>query len=381
MKIFFRIVSHEDPNRSIEHNVVKQIIILTLGLLIWSMVTANSAWAEPYLAVRTGLKCMACHTNPTGGGKRTTFGRSYGQTLLPAEPASEPMGDLFGRYLDIGGDLRTSAAFSNTPGGDDQSAFNTDRANIYLEARLMPERLTLYLDQQFAPGSDSREAWLMLWNKKHSSYLKAGRLFLPYGLRLEDDTAFIRAATGINFSTADNGVEAGLETGPWSLQLALSNGAGGGAETNNGKQISLRGEFVTPRWRLGASANFNKGEGGQDRNMQNLFAGLNAFGLQWLTEIDRIEDRNTISGNIKQLATLFEVNREIRKGHNLKLTLEYLDPDTDIDENQRTRSSLVWEATVLPLLQIRFGARIADGIPQNDSQNTHLYFIQLHGWY
>ena len=374
---FPRVVS----NNGTEGRIMRPIKTIILGLCAWLLIGANSAWAEPYLAVRTGLKCMACHTNPTGGGKRTAFGRSYGQTLLPAEPASEPMADLFGRYLDIGGDLRASATFSNTPGGDDQSAFNTDRANIYLEARLIPQRLTLYLDQQFAPGSDSREAWLMLWNKRHTTYLKAGRLFLPFGLRLEDDTAFIRSATGINFSTADNGVEAGLESGPWSLQLAVSNGAGGGAETNNGKQFSLRGEFVKPRWRLGGSANFNDGEAGQDRNMQNLFAALNAYGLQWLAEIDRIEDRNTAAGNIEQLATLFEVNREIRKGHNLKLTLEYLDPDTDIDENQRTRSSLVWEATILPLLQIRFGARIADGIPQNESQNTDLYFIQLHGWY
>ena len=50
-----------------------------------------------------------------------------------------------------------------------------------------------------------------------------------------------------------NGVEVGAEFGNWTAQLAISNGAGGGEETDHGKQFTTRVEFVQPRWRAGAS--------------------------------------------------------------------------------------------------------------------------------
>ena len=76
-----------------------------------------------------------------------------------------------------------------------------------------------------------------------------------------------------------------------------------------------------------------------------------------------------------------EFNKEVFKGHNLKLTHEAHDPNVDIDEDQRTRNSLVWEYFPIQYLQLRSGVRISEGIPQDPQANSDEFFINLHAWF
>ena len=107
-------------------------------LLAASLLAPAASLAEPYLAVRTGAKCMACHVNPTGGGKRTEFGAIYGQTTLAAErldlstgqavPAggSEPAswtGKLNDQFA-VGADLRGNMQYIAVPNDVDTFAFS-----------------------------------------------------------------------------------------------------------------------------------------------------------------------------------------------------------------------------------------------------------------
>ena len=338
--------------------------------------------AEPYFAVMQGVKCSQCHVNPTGGGMRNTFGEVWGQTELPAQriDTGEPWTGELNRFLAIGANLRASANAVDVPHQDNSSSFDTDELRVYLELRAIPDRLSLYVDQKLAPGgSTNQEAYGKLWFDNQHFYLKAGQMYLPYGLRLQDDTAFIRQVPGINFTTPDRGVEAGLEVGPWSAQLAVSNGTGGGPENDNGKQYSVRIEHVQSIWRAGASFNYNDAAAGQ-RQMQNVFAGLRTGPIAWLAEADYILD-DSFAPRRKQAVGLIEANWLYRKGQNLKLTAEYFDPDRNVSEDQQTRYSVVWEYTPLQFVQFRVGARIYDGIPQNDLQNRHAYFVQLNGYF
>jgi len=369
--------------------------IALVALLAALLLAPPAALAEPYLAVRTGYKCMVCHVNPTGGGKRTDFGAIYGQTDLPAsrlDPATgnavpegaaapAPFTGRINDYIGLGADLRANASGTFTPNTPSTFAFDPVRAQAYLEIRPIVDRLTIYLDERVSPGAaTNRETFAMLSTKNREWYVKMGRMFVPFGLRIEDDTAFIRTVTGTTFNSFDEGVEGGMEIGPWSAVVSMTNGAGGGAETNRGKLFSSLFSYVASAWRVGlsASANYN---GDADRRMQSAFAGLRTGIISWLASAVQVTDDGTPTGRVTQRASLVEGNVEVTKGHNLKLTYEYLDPNRDVKEDQRERYSAVYEYSPFQFTQFRLAVRKNKGIPQNNAQNSTETFLQWHAFF
>lgn len=348
--------------------------------LLFLVVLAAPASAEPYLAVQKGLKCGMCHTASSGGGKRTPYGNLFMQNELPARTLD--MGKLwtgdFGRYFAFGADARASWRQQKVPGLPSTTDSDLDEFLAYAEIRPFPQYLTLYFDVRVAPDDpEVRERYARVTLPGGKWTLRGGEFFLPYGLRLQDDEAFIRQVSGINFNTPDTGYEIGYENGAWTAQLAITRGTAGGPEVDSGKQYSLRVARVTNSWRAGASFNFNDARIG-DRQMQNLFAGLRTGPVAWLAEIDYIIDDGTSTGTRRSWATLVEANYGYRKGHNMKATFEWYDPDTDVSEDQQNRFSLVWEYTPIQFLQARLGYRNYSGIPQNPGQNREQLFAELH---
>ena len=361
---------------------MRKRLIGLAALLLVSMLGTGTATAEPYLAVAMGLKCSGCHVNPTGGGMRNTFGTVYGQTQLPArtlDMSSTPWTGDLGRYIGIGANLRGGATFIDFPGSPSVSSFDLTSLRAYVDLRVIPERLSLYIDERLAPGNaNNAETYLRLWSADHRFYLKAGQMYLPFGIRLQDDSAFTREPTSINFNTPDRGIEIGFDGSQWTAQFAVSNGTAGAPEVDNGKQWSLRTEYVSSGWRAGASFNLNDFDVGS-RRMQNLFAGVRTGRIAWLGEVDYILDTTT-QQHRKQVAGLIEANWMLRKGHNLKFTAERFDPNRDASRDQQTRLSVVWEYTPVPFLQVRTGIRNYDDVNEVPFLNQRIAFIQLHGF-
>jgi hypothetical protein len=284
-------------------------------------------------------------------------------------------------FVALGGNLRANATYTDVPNTQATSEFELAEMRAYLAITAVPDRLAVYIDQRLAPGgSTNLEAFARYTTEDQRWNVQAGQFYLPYGWRLEDDDAYIRQITGINFATPDRGVQVGYESAQWSAQLAVSNGTASGSETDEGKQVSLRAEHVRNAWRIGAGFNNNHTDAG-DRQMQGVFAGVRTGPIAWLAEADYLKDETLGPDERKQWVGLIEANWFFTKGQNLKLTAEVFEPDTDVDEDEQNRFSLVWEYFPFQFVELRVGARIYDGIPQNDQQNRKIYFAQVNGFF
>jgi hypothetical protein len=358
--------------------------LLRLAGLAMFLVCASQANAEPYLAAQMGLKCMQCHVNPTGGGMRTVFGNTFAQTQLAAKRIGAEE-DLWtgqvSKYFSVGGNLRADYNYVDVPHQDQTNDFDLEEARAYLDFGVIPNRLSVYLDERFAPGNaTTMEANVRYWIKENAFYVKAGRMYLPFGYRLEDDNAFVRGVSGVNMQTPDEGAEFGLEQGSWTAQLAISNGSGGGPETDSGKQYTTRVEFVQSAWRAGASLLFNDTDVGS-RGGAGVFGAFRTGPVTLLGEVDYIDDDSIGVDGRKLMASIAEADWKIRQGHNLKLAFEWFEPDRDVDEDEQTRASVLYEWAPIQFIQLRAGVRLYDGIPQNDNQNRTQAFVQLHGFF
>jgi hypothetical protein len=359
--------------------------ILAIVLLLAALGESRTAAAEPYLAVAGGYQCNTCHVNPTGGGLRNAFGDVYSQTQLPQQQIDTGgrglwLGNL-NDWLRIGSNLRYDYTYTDTPHAKRSDGFGIDDFRFYAQADLIRNRLMVYADESIAPGgAANREAYALLWSAAHTWYVKAGQMYLPYGLRLQDDGALVRQVTGIDYSTPDNGVELGWQHSAWSAQLAVSNGtAGAPAGSDQGKQATGSLVYVQPLWRLGGSFSYNDAASGK-RQLQGLFAGLKTGPIAWLAEADYVED-GSLSPRLREYAGLLEANWGFSRGNNLKLTAEYAKPDAGIPNNGQNRFSAVWEYTPIQFVQLRLGARRYAGIPQSNLQNRKLAFLELNGFF
>lgn len=375
---------------------ITRIFSLILPLGIAGIALSDAAFAEPHIAQRYGLQCSSCHSNVTGGGKRTAAGLGYAMALTDS-PVSSPFAPNIAEAISIGGNFRADWTYNQfddpeaSPQGvvgeeiEDTSAFSISNGAIYLEFALS-DTLAFYLDQQVAPeGGRTREAFgLYRGVLGDQDYLKVGKFFLPFGLRLQDDDAFIRGVTGFNFDNSDIGVEYGAEHGPFAYSVAVTNGTQGSGENNTDKLVSSVFSFVQPKYRLGISLSKNNAPNNHSEEMVGIFGGLTLGKWVFLGEIDtkkEIKLNEAAPAEEVRATTLIgyaAIDYLISTSTNVKFSYEYLDPDDTNPENERTRFSLLGETFLNQYSQLRYGLRRYDSIPQNTLENRTVLFSEFH---
>ncbi len=349
------------------------------------LVPSGAALAEPYLAVRAGLACAACHGNRTGGGGRTAYGAGYGAQQLPWKKLYGVESLLDGAItprLRLGGDLRGAYTGRLREEAPYIGEYRLSEVNVYATADLLPDRLTLYADERVAPGSaTAREVFALVRPGPPGVYVKAGRFFLPFGLRLLDDDAATRRPVGFSFDQSDTGIEVGIEEGGWSGAFAVSNGTAGAPESDNGKQASFVGAYVRPRWRVGLSVSSNDLPGPRRRRAGGLFGGLRLGPVVVLAEADTVQTDEVQLPRVEARAQHAEVDLLLLEGLNLRVWTGRFDPDGDVPGDTLRQAGIGLDWTVLPGLQVRGIFRGRDGPAGLSGSRDDEATLELHVYF
>jgi len=345
---------------------------LLAGCLLLGSVPASS---EPYIAVRTGFKCGQCHVNKTGGGKRTEFGMIYAHTKLVMNRVSPStsrriLDGKIGSGLSMGADLRVNNLYkmetespSDTIAGSDLS--RVTEANLYFEAELIPDIYTLYLDQTLSPAPENREFWGLYQSPSIDFYVKVGRMLLPYGLRLQNDEAFVRNKTGFTYNRHDLALEAGWEPGPWSVVANITD-----------TRLSTVASIIYRRFRVGGS--YSRDTKTSGKYLLGAFGGVNFGRVTLIGQGDFI----TESG-VDRFAGLAELNFLLTQGFNVKASYEFFDRDRNVanEFDGQDRITLGVEPFITQFLQVSALYRINRSIPQSAIENQDQINLQFHGFF
>jgi hypothetical protein len=380
-------------------------ILAAVPVVLW----VCEAAAEPYIAVREGYRCSACHVNRTGGGKRTDFAVTHARDLLhypsfeALKPLTSPVEAFDGtlnKYVAIGADLRVDATATFQQRGNDGNVKNNvafrgrldeleievDEAVGYLEVRLIPDRLLFYLDQQLAPNTDTREAWGLL-QLPWEVYLKAGKMFLPYGLQLQDDDAYIRggrngsANTGFSFEQQQAAFEIGWQPEPVEAIFAVSDGASGD------KSVQVTGTVYSLLTDIPVVRNFLLGVSGSrvdsDYGLFGFFVGHSVGRFTYLGEVDFlfVDDSSTGDEERGVFVHYSEGDYLLFDWLNLKVAFNYADSDGDLSQPANDSENFITfglEPFLARFLQLRLLYQVANGVESDPSHNQNVLTAEAH---
>lgn len=195
-------------------------LLLALLVVVGSLASTRRADAYAWMIRHDYSGCATCHTDPSGGGLLTAYGRAQSDILLSqgwgrtekdeARASAAPFFGWFGvpDRLEVGAQVRTLTYWSKVGSGPAATSAMLMQSDAL--AQLTVGRLRGFGSIGFqADGGRqaavtraesgnlvSREHWLGVDLGADDQWLvRAGRMALPFGLRLIEHTTFVRQTT------------------------------------------------------------------------------------------------------------------------------------------------------------------------------------------
>ncbi len=247
---------------------------MTKTIITFFFLAADAAFALPRFSILTGMSCINCHVNPTGGELRNSYGSSdFTDDHLSMVPAhGHDFNPQLGEDILIGGDVRFQYLYDGNAPAKSNTTFQSMEGSIYSSLHLYSST-RLLVKYDFV--NSAYEVYGMYNFNNGDSYVKAGAFAPSYGIRLDDHTAYTRGGNfgylrgipqvGLIFAPdyRDLGVEIGSKFGNFLATAAATNGDGySQINFNSNKAFIGRVEYLSRgdlNYMLGGSAYLSSG--------------------------------------------------------------------------------------------------------------------------
>ncbi len=371
-------------------------MLAVLAVLAVSAFLAGNgrAWAYPQFQLATGAsRCNQCHYAPAGGGLINNYGREESADTISMGGNG---GFLHGawdppKWLELGGDIRLAGVVNNVGAteGAEVAVFPM-QGDLYLRSELGP--ISIYLtggvrgaarpdEPQFLSRLISREHYVMWQPKSSGPYVRAGRFFAPYGLRLAEHPVYVRRWLGFNTLEETYNLSGGWITNEWEAHVTAFTpdfirpvgyrGSGGAAyvERRFGEKVAAA-----------AQARVALGEG-QTRAQGGLVGKL-VFGpdilLQGQVDLVR-ESFDLVDAPRFQLAGFLGASWLFKRGFMAQLFLERWDEDLGTRGVARSAvgAHLQWFPTAHVEVAL-FGRLQIIGTGGDDGDASQVVLLQVH---
>lgn len=365
------------------------LILMVLFILPAVILIPQRGKALYFFAAKEGTRCGTCHLNPTGGMIRTQVGLDYAQNdhsfQENGEESTNKLSFVLGENLQAGSDMRFLYNYKDSteiPGYQSRSSFFTMQGALYLSANL-GKNLALFYNNDFgfAGLGQNRELWGLVRSLPFHSYIKIGRFKVPYGIRLDDHTSFIKDSLGFGTHSQDNGIEIGFTPATLFAHFSLTNGEDHYTpfDRNTYKAASTSGGIITRYFSLGGSYYFNRiAPAFQDRKRAGVFGSFSYSKLILLGEVD-------YGWNDSLAASTFP-SREILAGYAeamlqlypklwLRGKFDYYDPQRGVKDDDIQRVTIGGSTYLYKFLD--FGLQYRINLEQAKEKNNEL-ISQVH---
>ncbi len=343
----------------------------------------------PLYAVRERLSCSSCHVDPSGGGPRNAYGFDYmlarhattPEFKWPELPEAQPE---LAPGLAAGADLRAIYDARNArhvEGFPDQaSSFVRMQSALYLTYAPL-EPLVLALNADIDQGRLGGPEWFAMGHQPDGPlYVKFGAFRVPYGLRMDDHTLWVRndwvthtlaprrfelLGRGGDPRLPDVGIELGAQRRRAFAQLALTNGATGALDiADRNLAVTARaGGALRDLWGGVTTHLDTDGEPGAAGAVQvrryGVFGGVRAHG-RWvfLGEASLGEDRPLGTHTIQRLiASWAEADFLWSRGARARFRYDYVNSDRDLEFAAAERYTAEVDWTPTPFTTLRWSYR------------------------